>query len=70
MYYDAPVEADDGNCDKVSLSSAEDLPWELMQSAGKVRKPQDNTEMAQNPESRIPEKIESPKKRIRQETKG
>jgi len=52
------------------VSSAEDLPWELMRSTDNVHKPQDNTEMAQNPESRVPEKIESPNKRIRQESDG
>jgi len=75
MYYDDPVAADDGICDKASLSNAEDLPWELRRSKNNVHKPQDNIEMVQaaprkeNPESRAPEKIESPSKRIRQETR-
>ena len=45
------------------------MPWELMRSADNVRKPQDNTQKAQNLECRVPEKIESPNKRIRQETR-
>jgi len=68
MYYDDPVPADDGNCDKASVSSAEDLPWELIRSVDGVTKQRD-ADNAQKLENRLPEKIESRSKRIRQETK-
>jgi len=32
MHYDDPVAADDGNCNKASISNAYDLAWELGRS--------------------------------------
>jgi len=43
------------------------MPWELMRSADNVHKPQDNTQKAQNLECPVP--VESPNKRISQETR-
>jgi len=50
------------------VSSAEDLPWELVRSVDSMTKQWD-ADTAQHLQSRLPEKIESPSKRIRQETK-
>jgi len=38
LLHDDPVAVDDGNCDTASLSSADDLPWELMRSVDNVPK--------------------------------
>jgi len=67
MYFDDTVAADDANCDKASLRNARRS--ELMRSTDSVHKQQDNNGKAKNLESRVPEAIESPSKRIRQETR-